>query len=172
LGLSLANSTLHVSSGGGTVDLGIKESAPASATAASITIKGLPWYETISDHSGNTSSGGGWRDVTISEAEVNKGLTLTSHYWGRQDPTATLSITANDTVAGVTSHSPTLTLTVNDPPATSTSTFTATAGKLALLNQYIASGFNQHWDSTPQMPNFAAALAHNDWSSFAAPHHA
>jgi len=161
LTLAIADSTLHVSAGGGTVDLGIKESAPSSATAASITITGLPRYETITDGLGDTFSGGR-HGIKISEAQVNSGLTLTSNYQGTQDPTATLQITANDTVAGVSSHSAAQTLTVIDPPATSTAASTTTTGQLALLNQYIAGGFDHHSGGAPLMSNVAASFAHDD----------
>ena len=161
LTLAIADSTLHVSAGGGTVDLGIKESAPSSATAASITITGLPRYETITDGLGDTFSGGR-HGIKISEAQVNSGLTLTSNYQGTSDPTATLQITANDTVAGVASHSAAQTLTVIDPPATSTAASTTTTGQLALLNQYIAGGFDHHSGGAPLMSNVAASFAHDD----------
>jgi len=161
LTLAIADSTLHVSAGGGTVGLGITETAPSSATAASITITGLPRYETITDGLGDTFSGGR-HGIKISEAQVNSGLTLTSNYQGTSDPTATLQITANDTVAGVASHSAAQTLTVIDPPATSTAASTTTTGQLALLNQYIAGGFDHHSGGAPLMSNVAASFAHDD----------
>jgi hypothetical protein len=164
--LTIAASTLHVSAGGGTVDLGITETAPSSASSASITITGLPSYETITDGFGDTFSGSGRHGITITEAQVNSGLTLTSNYQGTQNPVATLQITANDTVAGVTSHSATQSLIVIDPPATSA----ATTGRLALLNQYIASGFDNHSGSAPLMSNVAAAFAHD--SFLTSPRHA
>jgi hypothetical protein len=169
LTLTVADSTLHVSAGGGTVDLGISETAPSSASSASITIRGLPYYETITDGLGDTFSGSRWHGIKITEAQVASGLTLTSHYYGTDNPVATLRITANDTVAGVTSHSATQYLTVIDPPATSTSA--ATTSKLALLNQFIASGFDHHSGSAPMMSNVATAFGHDD-AFLTSPRHA
>ena len=166
LTLAIDSPTLNVTGGGGQVQLGIHETAPDSATSASITIKGLPWYETITDRSHHTYSGG--HTIKISADQV-EGLILTSNYQGTRDPVATLQITANATVAGVTSHSPTKTLIVTDPPATSTST--ATTGKLALLNQYIASGFDNHSGGAPLMSNVASAFGHDD-SFLTSPRHA
>ena len=158
--LTVADSSLNVTGGGGTVDLDITESSPAGSTA-SITITGLPRYETITDGSGDTFSG---RSINITQAEVNSGLTLTSNYEGRRHPVATLQITANDTVAGVASQSATQTLTVTDPPPASTATATATTttSQLALLNQYIAGGFDNHSGSAPLMSNVAAGFAHDE----------
>ena len=163
--LTVADSTLHVSGGGGRVDLGIKESAPSSASSASVTISGLPRYETITDGLGDRFHG---RSITLTEAQVNSGLTLTSYYHGTGTPTATLSLTASDTVGGVTSTSAAKTITVIDPPA---ATSTSTTSKVALLHQYMASGFDHHWDCAPLMSNVAAAFAHGD-SFLTSPHHA
>jgi hypothetical protein len=169
--LTIADTSLHVTGGGGTVDLGIKEAAPSSATSASVTIRGLPWYETITDGFGNTFSGGRHRPITLSQAQVNSGLTLTSNYQGTQDPVATLSITANATVGGVTVHSATQTITVIDPPPASASNTAATVGKVALLNQYIASGFDINSGNAPLMSNVASAFGHGD-SFLTSPRHA
>ena len=164
LAITIADSTLHVTGHGGTVGLGITETAPSAASSASITITGLPRYETITDKDTERFHGS---SVTISKAEVNSGLTLTSNYWGHGHPVATLQVTANDTVGGVTSHSATKSITVIDPPP---ATSTSTTSKLALLNQYMASGFDNHSGSAPLMSNGAMAFGH-DASFFAAPRH-
>ena len=119
--LSIAHSSLTVAGGGGTVDMGIKVTAPASATATTVTITGLPWYERITDKlDGSTFRGS---SITLSEAQVDSGLTLKSRYTGTGHPVATLTITASDTIGGVTSVSAPKTITVTDPPAS-----TPTAG--------------------------------------------
>ena len=118
--VKIANSQITVTGGGGTVAMGVSVSAPASSTSTTVTIAGLPWYERITDASdGKTFRGS---SITLTQAEVNSGLTLQSRYTGAGHPVATLSITAKDTIGGVNYVSPAQTLTVVDPPpATSSS---------------------------------------------------
>ena len=113
--LVIANPNLTVTGGGGKVSLGVGVSAPASSTATTVTITGLPRYETITDKLDNKTFKG--TSITLSAAEVDSGLTLTSNYTGSKHPTATLTITAKDTIGGVTSVSAAKTITVIDPPA-------------------------------------------------------
>lgn len=156
--LTVADTSVTVTGGGGTTKLGIDLSAPDSASSASVTIKGLPRYETIVDGLGDSFHG---RSITMTAAQVESGLTLISNYTGTSHPVATLQVTANDTVAGVTYHSATQSITVDDPPPTSSSSSSqASNSQLALLNQYVASGFGgdagaalttaaaTHWAST------------------------
>jgi cysteinyl-tRNA synthetase, unknown class len=125
--LTIANSTLSVTGRGGTVGLGISVTAPAASTVTTVKIQGLPSYERITDnYDGKTFKGA---SITLSEAEVNSGLTLTSRYKGSGHPSAKLTVTASDTMGGVTSVSTPLTLTVNDPPP-SASTATASSDEL------------------------------------------
>jgi cysteinyl-tRNA synthetase, unknown class len=112
--LTIANSSLSVTGRGGTVGLGISVTAPASSTATTVKIRGLPSYERITDNAdGKTFKGA---SITLSEAEVNSGLTLTSRYKGSGHPSAKLTVTASDTIGGVTSVSAARSITVNDPP--------------------------------------------------------
>jgi cysteinyl-tRNA synthetase, unknown class len=125
--LTIANSTLSVTGRGGTVGLGISVTAPASSTATTVKIQGLPSYERITDnYDGKIFKGA---SITLSEAEVDSGLTLTSRYKGSGHPSATLTVTASDTIGGVTSVSAPRTLTVNDPPP-SASTAAASTDEL------------------------------------------
>ena len=117
--VSIGNSNLSVTGGGGTVGLGISVTAPAAATATTLTISGLPIYETITDTLDRQIFQGSL--ITLSEAEVNSGLTLTSNYQGSLHPTATLTIAASDIIQGVSSGSAPQTITVNDPPPAATS---------------------------------------------------
>ena len=118
--LTIANSTLSVTGRGGTVGLGIHVTAPASSTATTVKIQGLPSYERITDkYDGETFKGA---SITLSATEVNSGLTLTSRYKGSGHPSAKLTLTASDTIGGVTSVSAPQTLTVNDPPPSTGST--------------------------------------------------
>jgi hypothetical protein len=88
--------------------------APSSSTQTTVTITGLPEYERITDNLDSRVFSG--TSVTLSEAEVNSGLKLTSRYRGTGHPVATLTITASDTIGGVTSVSAPRTITVKDPP--------------------------------------------------------
>ncbi len=130
--LTIADTSLNVDGGGGTVKLGIGVTAPASATDVTVTMTGLRKYETISDGLGDTFHGS---SITLTGAQVDSGLTLTSNYIGNRNPVTTLSLMASDTMAGVTSNSATQTMTVTDP---GTSSSHHHARELALLSQYMA----------------------------------
>ena len=140
--LSIADTSLDVTAGGD-VGLGIK----VGAETVSVTIKGLPRYETITDNFDHRTFSGS--AITLTAAEVNSGLILHSNYRGHKHPVATLTVTASNGAAG---GSTTQTMTITDPPSTSTgssghpSTSPGTAPHLsfrqnslmALLNQYAA----------------------------------
>ena len=120
--LSIASSTVHVTEGG-TASLGISVSAPAGATATTVNFSGLPKYERITDSLDHKTWRGG--NINLTEAEVNSGVSVQSYYHGSGNPTATLTIGAADTVGGVTVASAPQTITVIDPPP---STSTSSAG--------------------------------------------
>jgi cysteinyl-tRNA synthetase, unknown class len=124
--LTIANSTLSVTGRGGTVALGISVTAPASSTATTVKIQGLPSYEKITDKYDDKTFTGA--SITLSQAEVNSGLTLTSRYKGSAHPSAKLTVTASDTIGGVTSVSAPRTLTVNDPPPSASAATASTDG--------------------------------------------
>ncbi len=142
-------STLYVSPGG-TIGLGISEQAPQNATATTVTITGLPSYETLSDASdGKTYSG---NSITLSETQVNSGVWLTSHYQGTGLPKATLTITGSDTIGGVTSVSAPETITVVDPPASkSTPGANSLASELITFKRTHEAG----WAGTADPPGLA-----------------
>jgi hypothetical protein len=94
------------------------------ATATTVTIAGLPQYEVITDGLLDDKTFNG-TSIVLSEAETNSGLTLTSNYKGHGHPVATLTVTASDTIDGVSSVSAPQTITVTDPPPS-----TSTAGDL------------------------------------------
>ena len=128
--LNIVNPNLTVSGGGGKIGLGLTVDAPASSTATTVTITGLRRFETITDTlDGKTFKG---TSITLSAAEVNSGLTLTSNYTGSSHPVATLSITAKDTIGGVTSVSAAKTITVVDPPASAAGSSVAALAKQLL----------------------------------------
>lgn len=123
--LSVADNTLSVSPGG-SVSLGIGVSVPHAGDDVAVNISGLPRYETITDNlDGKTFSGS---SITLTAAQVNSGLSLSSSYRGHGHPTATLTVTATDST-GTPMTSAAQTITVLDPPATTSSdTSTTTSG--------------------------------------------
>ncbi len=125
--LTIADPTLSVTAGGGKVSLGITVTAPASSTKTTVTIKGLPQYETITDKLDGKVFKGTW--FTLTAAEVNSGLTLTSNYTGTGHPSATLTIKAKDTIGGLTYGSAAKTITVVDPPASASGSSFASMAK-------------------------------------------
>jgi hypothetical protein len=149
--LSVPDNTLSVT-GGGKVDLGVDVTATES-DVVSVNIKGLPRYETITDNlDGHTFRG---KDITLTAAQVDSGLTLQSNYRGSGDPTATLSVTATgtDPVTGTLATSATKTITVTDPPATAGGSSPSQGGQgndhdhsFALLSQSLAGGFQSRAD--------------------------
>jgi beta-glucanase (GH16 family) len=146
--LSVADHSLSVYGHGGTVGLGLNVKSSETKDAVSVEIKGLPRYETITDHlDGRTFRG---NDITLTAVEVDSGLTLHSYHWGSSQPVATLAVTATakDPTTGAVATSATQTITVKDPPATSTATSTSHADhSFALLNQYLAGrGFHGQAD--------------------------
>jgi beta-glucanase (GH16 family) len=137
--LMIADTSLSVDGRGGTVDLGVKVATTDPNDAVTVTIKGLPRYETITDNlDGRTYKGG--RDITLTAAQVESGLTLQSNYRGSDHPVATLSITATatDPSTGSVTRSASQSITVTDPPPAS-STMSASANlNFAVLSQYLA----------------------------------
>jgi hypothetical protein len=124
--VSIANSALSVTGGGGTVGLGITVTAPSAATATTVTIAGLPSYDVITDSlDGKTFKG---NSIVLSEAEADSGLTLTSNYRGSEHPVATLTVSASDTIGGVTAVSAPQTITVTDPPPSTVTASNLTNG--------------------------------------------
>jgi hypothetical protein len=132
--ITLANTALTVERHGGTVAMGISETAPSGATDVTATITGLPSYETIKDKlDGETFSGS---SITLSEAEVESGLTLTSHYRGSGHPVATLTVTGSDLVGGVAATSAPQSIKVTDPgPSWSNDVANLLGGGAVGLNQ-------------------------------------
>ena len=111
--LSVADHSLSVSPGH-SVSLGIGVTVPNKGDAVTVHVAGLPRYETITDNLDHKTFSGS--SISLTAAEVNSGLTLTSHYRGHGDPTATLSVTATDST-GKPVTSAAQTITVKDPPA-------------------------------------------------------
>lgn len=149
----VADKTLSVQPGG-SVDLGIKVSTTDKNDIVSVYIRGLPSYETITSNlDGQIFSG---KNITLTAAQVEGGLTLHSSYKGSSSPTATLSVTAigKDPVSGAYASSGTQTITVKDPPASVGWSSPYGGGNshnhshsFALLSQSLAGGYQGRADS-------------------------
>jgi hypothetical protein len=113
--LTVADHTLTVNGRGGTADLGVKVSTTDPNDRVTVNIRGLASYETITDGLGHTFSG---RDITLTKAQVDSGLTLHNYYRGWRDPvdTITLTATAKDPVTGAVTTSASQTMTLADAP--------------------------------------------------------
>ncbi|WP_434721497.1 Ig-like domain-containing protein [Mesorhizobium sp. RIZ17] len=145
--LTIANTALTVQARS-SVALGITATPVDSDDSVTLKIAGLPSYETISAPSGYHVSkalqlnGTYTWTITETSSTVGKpisGLTLASSYKGTNHPVATLTVTASNSTAGETASAPSRTMTVTDPPATTTN---PTSNLLALFNQYAAWGFH------------------------------
>ncbi|ESY82520.1 hypothetical protein X740_06810 [Mesorhizobium sp. LNHC221B00] len=165
--LTIADPTLKVNGGGGTVDLGVEVTTTDPNDVVTVNITGLPRYETITDKlDGKTFRGG---NITLTAAQVDSGLTLQSNYGGWDQPVATLKLTATakDPATGAVATASPQTMTITDPrPAATTAdhrhaTGTATASlashSFALLNQYLAghSGRADHGQIVASLSNGA-----------------
>jgi hypothetical protein len=109
--LSVTDDSLSVSRGH-SVSLGIGVSVPNAGDNVTVNISGLPRYETITDNLDHKTFRGS--SISLTAAEVDSGLTLSTHYRGQGDPTATLTVTATDST-GTPITTAAQTITVKDP---------------------------------------------------------
>jgi hypothetical protein len=116
--LTLANSSLRVTAGG-SVAMGINVVPVDSDDTVSVTISGLPGFETITAGDGHlvAKHGGSY---TFTAADVSSGLTLNSSFRGKGHPVNALTVTATNSTAGESATSSPQFITVTDPPATAT----------------------------------------------------
>ena len=169
--LTIVDTSLSVTGGGGTVELGVDVATTDPNDVVTQNIKGLPKYETITDNlDGHTFRG---KNITLTAAQVDSGLTLQSNYRGTGDPVATLMLTATarDPVTSAVTTSALQTITVTDPsPATATTTESLVSQSLALLSQYVACNTGR-----VDPGQIGAAASHganwNEQSFLTTPHH-
>ncbi|MGB3490687.1 MAG: alkaline phosphatase family protein, partial [Xanthobacteraceae bacterium] len=170
--LTISRTSLTVQAGG-SVALGITAAPVDSDDRLSLTISGLPSYESITAPAGNTvsrslqSNGAYTWTVTESSSTTGKpltGLTLSSSYTGTDHPVATFAVTARNTTSGETATSAAQTMTVTDPPALSSSgagsspdAFVASRQEAAHIHRLAA-----------LMDQFAAADFRGDYSGLSA----
>jgi hypothetical protein len=158
--VSVADNTLSVQPGG-KVDLGVEVSTTDNNDVVSVNIQNLASYETITDNlDGHTFTG---KNITLTAAEVESGLTLQSNYTGSGDLTVTLAVTATgkDPSTGTIATSATKTITVTDPPATAGGSSSSSGGldhnhSFALLSQSLAGGVQGRAD----LGQIATAASH------------
>ena len=179
--LTIANTSLTVTAGG-SVPLGITATPVDSDDAVSVSISGVPSYETISAPTGDNvthQAGSSTWTITSTAGVPIAGLTLTSNYTGTGHPVAALSVTASNATTGETASSASQTLNVTDPPAmTSTTgsgstTNTAPVVHLAaLFDQFVAAGFHNEHSSAGQVASLSSFQGGQGDSQFLAhPHH-
>jgi hypothetical protein len=159
------SSSLTVSPGG-SVAMGIVASPVDSDDIVSVTIKGVPSYETITAGAGEivTQKGTTYTITSTTPGAPISDLTLTSSYSGKK-PTvvSTLTVTASNTTSGETGTSTSQTVTVTDPPVLSTAT-----QSVALLNQSLAAGFQQ--DSSVPITSTQLGANSTEETFFTRPH--
>jgi hypothetical protein len=165
--LTIRNSTVHVTAGG-SANLGLSVAAPGGATNTTVTLSGLPSYEKIVDNLDHRTFSGGV--IKLTQAEVNSGLNIESFYTGVGKPSATLTITASDTIGGVGKTSAAKTITVIDPPASSTLAASNTPSSAELLFGHASPAQTIANLTSPAMGigDDKFALASPEWASFAA----
>jgi hypothetical protein len=122
--LTLPPSTSLLLPAGGSASLPISVSGMDYGDVVSVVISGLTSYESVTDSLDHATFGGTKTgSVVLTAAEVNSGLTLNSSYAGSGQPKNTLTVTATNVTPGETSEaSPPQTITVTDPPSTTSET--------------------------------------------------
>lgn len=123
--LTINDNSLSVAGRGGHVDLGTKVTTTDANDVVTVNITGLPKYETITDNLDDKTFSG--KNITLTAAQVDSGLTLTSNYMGGAHPVATLTLTASakDPTTGAVSTASPQTITVTDPRPAATTTTTS-----------------------------------------------
>ena len=145
-GLAVLKGSLTVAKNG-SADLGITASPLDSDDRVSVKISGVPSYETITAPRGDSvthQAQGKTSTWTVTESASAAGtpltgLNVTSHYTGSGHPVSNLTVTASNTTSGETATSSSKSITVTDPPA-STSTPSANQNT-ALFTQFMAGAF-------------------------------
>ena len=151
--LSIASHSLNLPKGG-LVAMGVSVASADSDDTVLVKITGLKSYEYITDGLDSTKFTGS--SVTLTAAEVNKGLTLHSTYGGKSTVVNTLTLVASNTTSGEAVNSAPQAITVTDPPTASTSS-------VALLAQFMAASgvsgtavSNESW--TPHAADLSLSL--------------
>ncbi len=169
-----APSSLTVTAGG-SAPLGIVLTAADSDDTLSVSISGVPAFESVTAAGATPTvteqiiKGNDTYTYTFSalpSADWNNGLILHSTFPGKGHPVNPLTVTASNTTTGESSTAPARTISVTDPPATTTPGYQ----DLGLLNQFLAAGFHEQ----DGIPIVASSRAENNWGQepfLTQPHH-
>jgi len=166
--LTISSTSLTVQAGG-SVALGITATPLDPDDKVSLSVSGVPSYESITAPAGNTITSSlqsdGTYTWTITEGSSTTGqpvtgLTLSSSYTGTDHPVATFVVTASNMTPGETVASTSQTMTVTDPPA-ATSSSAAVSSSASPNDAW--SGDSRHIARlAAMMDQFAAAGLHGD----------
>ncbi|MGY4615488.1 hypothetical protein ACVWZ4_000715 [Bradyrhizobium sp. USDA 4472] len=123
--LTIADSSLAVAGRGGKVDLGTKVTTTDSNDHVTVNISGLPRYASITDRLDGQAFRG--NNITLTAAQVDSGLELTSYYRGGGHPVGTLTLTASakDPSTGAVSTASPQIITMTDPRPAALATTTS-----------------------------------------------
>ncbi len=146
--LTVGSPALTVNAGG-SVALPVSVASFDGDDTVSVTISGLTNYETLTDAFDHTTFSGS--SITLSAAQVNSGLTLSSSFSGAGHPVNDLVFTASNTTAGETATSATQTIVVTDPPMVALSTPQSSLP----LNSAMSTG--QQVATSPQAPSIGGS---------------
>ncbi|SED63550.1 hypothetical protein SAMN05519104_3975 [Rhizobiales bacterium GAS188] len=196
--LTVASTALTVQAGG-SLGLGITAMPVDPDDRMSVSISGVPGYETITAPSGDSvtsqpqGSTGTYTWIITEAASAAgtplTGLTVNSQYTGTGHPVATFTVTASNATSGETATSTSQILTVTDPPAAtsggSPSPTTPSPGiagfsnpapsnqLVALFDQFVAAGFNNDQAAAGQMTSLLHMQSGlEDLAFLSRPHHA
>ena len=193
--LTVGNTSLTVTAGG-SIPLGLTATPVDSDDTMSLTISGVPTYETITAPTGNTVTSSlqpnGTNTWTITEGasvlgKPLTGLTLTSQYTGTDHPVATFTVTASNTTTGETATAAAQTITVTDPPAAMSAAAPSVLPRggavastpnrdqighlAALMEQFTAAGFHEdHAGAGAITSTFGSIGGHESLAFLATPH--
>jgi beta-glucanase (GH16 family) len=117
--LNVSSPSLDVAAGG-SARLGVSVGAVDSDDALSVSISGVPRYESITAAGATAVVSGHGSTYTFNAlpaSDWNNGLVLHSTYTGTRHPTAVLTVAASNATTGETSTAASRTITVTDPPS-------------------------------------------------------
>jgi hypothetical protein len=157
----------------GSAPLGIVLTAVDSDDTLSVSISGVPGFESVTAAGATPTITKHGNIVTYTDtisalpsADWNNGLIIHSNFAGQGHPKNPLTVTASNTTAGESSALAQTTISVTDPPATTTPSHQ----NLALLNQFVAAGLQEQHG----IPIVASSRTENNWGGEAfltQPHH-
>lgn len=145
---------------------GPNNAASASAIQVFQTSTSSPILTAVTEtpSSGDLNAG---NTVTIApSADWNNGLIIHSAFAGKGLPTNPLTVTASNTTTGESSTASARTISVTDPPATTSPNYQG----LALLNQFLAAGFHEQ-DGIPIVASSRTEINSGGEAFLTQPHH-